>query len=155
MKVKSFILIIISIPFISFSSFKIIQTDYTKMLIGSWTYIESRDEQGKKIQPDDAMRTLMNEPNLVYESNFTYRKIFTPESSDTGKWKFNAKTMTIEHDLFIDSTDFVGKDLIKQGLAIKQKDGKYYEENNDKVMKLMDNELIIDRYGMQIVYKKD
>lgn len=154
MKTKSYILIVTSILFLSFTSIKSIQTDYVKMLIGSWSYIETRDEQGKKIESDNALRTLMNEPNLVYESNFTYRKIFTPESSDTGKWKFNTKTMTIEHDLFIDSTDFVGKDLIKQGLAIKQKDGKYYEENNDKVIKLMDNELIIDRYGMQIVYKK-
>lgn len=154
MRIKSYILIATSIFFLSFSSSKVIQNNYEKMLIGSWIHIETRDEQGKKIDSNDPVRVLMNEPNLVYESNFTYRKIFTPENSDSGKWKFNTKTMTIEHDLFIDSTDFVGKDLIKQGLAIKQKDGKYYEENNDKVVKLMDNELIIDRYGMQIVYKK-
>ncbi len=154
MKTKSFKLIIISLLFLSFSTSKVVQNNYEKILFGSWAYIETRDEQGKKIDSNDPLRVLMNEPNLIYKSNFTYKKIFTPESSDIGKWKFNTKTMTIEHDLFIDSTDFVGKDLIKQGLAIKQKDGKYYEENNDKVLKLMDNELIIDRYGMQIVYKK-
>jgi hypothetical protein len=112
-----------------FSS-KVGGSSYSTKLVGSWSYIETRDSQGKKIEYDDSVKTLINEPRLVYKTNFIYRKIFTPENSDTGKWKFNIKTMTIEHHLFIDSTDFVGKDLIRQGLAIKQKDGKYYEEDN-------------------------
>jgi hypothetical protein len=28
-------------------------------------------------------------------------------NTDIGNWKFNSETMTIEHDLYIDSTDFV------------------------------------------------
>ncbi|GAA4776643.1 MULTISPECIES: hypothetical protein [Flavobacterium] len=131
------------------------KVDYSSKLIGSWSYVESRDEQGKKIEPDNGIRILMNEPNLFYSNDFNYKKIFTPENSDTGKWKFNSKTMTIEHDLFIDSTDFIGKDLIKQGLAKKQKDGKYYQKDDSKVLKLTDKEMIIQGTGIQVVYKKE
>jgi len=48
------------------------------------------------------------------------------KNTDVGNWKFNPETMTIEHDLYIDSTDFVGKDLIRQKLAVKSSDGNYY-----------------------------
>lgn len=149
---KFYILLFISVWFSGCFAQK--NNDSSKLL-GSWTYVETRDENGKKIEADDNQRILMNEPNLVYESNFTYRMVFTSEHVDTGKWKFNQKNMIIEHYLFIDSTDFIGKDLIKQGLAKKQKDGKYYEKEDSKIIKLSDNEMILQDIGIQVVYKKD
>lgn len=151
---KSICLLLVFILFSSCFSSKVDETNYSKKLVGTWTYIESRDETGNKIVSNDK-RVLMNEPNLVYNADFTYKKIFTPKNSDSGKWEFNPKTMIIKYDLFIDSTDFIGKDLIKKGLAKKQKDGKYYEILSDKIAKLTEDEMSVESYGLFLIYRKD
>lgn len=151
---KSFCLLLVSILFYGCFSSKTNEINYSKKLVGTWTYIESRDEAGNKIKPNDK-RVLMNEPNLIYNADFTYQKIFTPRNSDFGKWKYNPKTMVLRYDLFIDSTDFIGKNLIKKGLAKKQKDGKYYETLSAKIAKLTEDEMSVESYGSFLIYRKE
>lgn len=64
------------------------------------------------------------------------------------------KRWQIEHDLYIDSTDFVGKDLIRQKLAVKSSDGNYYERIEDKTLKIEKEEMLIDNRGLIDVYRK-
>jgi hypothetical protein len=126
-------------------------------IIGSWKFIETLDMNGKKLENyEGSFGTVQaTGPKLIYKSNSTYEKIFTPKNTDIGNWKFNTKTNTIEHDLYIDSTDFVGKDLIRQKLAVKFQDGKYYERIEDRVIKIEKGEMFIDNRGLINVYKKD
>jgi hypothetical protein len=126
-------------------------------IIGSWNFIETRDINGKKLDNyEGSFGTVQaTGPKLIYKANFTYEKVFTPKNTDIGNWKFNSNTNTIEHDLYIDSTDFVGKDLIRQKLAIKSVDGKYYERIEDRIIKMEKDEMLIDNRGLVDVYKKE
>jgi hypothetical protein len=93
-------------------------------------------------------------PQIRLNENGTYEKIFTPTNTDSGYWKLNQKLMIIEYSLYIDSTDWIGKDLIKKGLAEKQKDGNYYERITDQILKLSGDEMILNKRGNQLVYVK-
>ena len=131
--------------------------DYSIKLIGIWNFVEMRNSKGEKIDFYNAGFAVVKAtgPQIFYYKDKTYKKIFVPDKADTGFWHFNEETMTIEYDLFIDSTDWIGKDLIKNGLAVKQSDGNYYERVTDKVLKFNDRELILNRRGYQSVFKKE
>jgi hypothetical protein len=133
------------------------KTDLTNVIIGSWNFVETRDPNGNKIESyDGSFGTVQaTGPKLIYKPDFTYNKVFTPKNTDVGNWKFNSQTMTIEHDLYIDSTDFVGKDLIRQKLAVKSANGNYYERIEDKILKIEKEEMLIDNRGLIDVYKKE
>ena len=135
-------------------NFGIIQSEN---IIGNWNFIETRNINGKKLDNyEGSFGTVQaTGPKLIYKANFTYEKIFTPKNTDIGNWKFNNKTNTIEHDLYIDSTDFVGKDLIRQKLAVKAENGKYYERIEDRIIKMEKDEMLIDNRGLIDVYKKE
>ena len=126
-------------------------------IIGSWNFIETRDLNGKKLESyQGSFGTVeASGPKLIYKPNFTYEMIFTPKNTDIGNWKLNNKTNTIEHDLYIDSTDFVGKDLIRQKLAVKSENGKYYERIDDRIIKFEKDEMLIDNRGLIDVYRKE
>lgn len=128
----------------------------TNKIIGIWEFVKTTDSQGNNI--DSYKRSFgtvqATGPKLIYNKDKTYTKVFTPENSDNGYWKFNPKISTIEHDLYIDSTDWIGKDLIKRKLAIKKSDGKYYEPIQDKIFKLEEKEMWIDNRGLINIYKK-
>ena len=131
--------------------------DWTNVIIGTWNFVETRDPNGNKLESyEGSFGTVQaTGPKLIYNSDFTYNMVFTPKNTDIGNWKFNSETMTIEHDLYIDSSDFVGKDLIRQKLAIKSSDGKYYERIDDKILKIENEEMLIDNRGLINVYKKE
>lgn len=126
-------------------------------IIGSWNFVETRDINGKKLDSyEGSFGTVQaTGPKLIYKADFTYEKVFTPKNTDTGNWKLNSKTNTIEHNLYIDSTDFIGKDLIKKKLAVKSENGKYYERIEDKIINLEKDEMLIDNRGLIDVYKKE
>ena len=126
-------------------------------IIGSWNFIETRDINGKKLENyEGSFGTVeASGPKLIYKPNFTYEMVFTPENKDIGNWKLNNKTNTIEHDLYIDSTDFVGKDLIRQKLAVKSENGKYYERIEYRILKFEKIEMFIDNRGLIDVYSKE
>ena len=127
-----------------------------KQLIGTWEYIEMRNSKGEKIESYDLSfgEIKASGPEIKLMNDGTYMKKFTPTNTDYGFWKYNPKQMTIEYDLFIDSTDWIGKDLIKKGLAIKQKDGNYYEKIEDKILEFKNDTMILNNRGYKIVYKK-
>lgn len=152
MKKSAFILFIIII--ISCSGAK--NSTYRNLIIGSWEFVQTQDLNGNKLESYEGSFGTVNAtgPKLIYKKDSTYNKVFTPKNTDKGKWRFNEKTMTIEHDLFIDSTSWVGQDLIKRGLAEKKKDGNYYELIEDKVLKIEDGKIYIDNRGLIDVFKK-
>ncbi len=131
-------------------------SNYRDQLIGSWEFVQTQDLNGNKLERYEGSFGTVNAigPKLIYNKDSTYNKVFTPKNTDKGKWRFNEKTMTIEHDLFIDSTTWVGQDLIKRGLAEKKKDGNYYELIEDKVLKIEDGKIYIDNRGLIDVFKK-
>lgn len=133
------------------------KTDLTNVIIGTWNFVETREPNGNKLESyERSFGTVQaTGPKLIYKSDFTYNKVFTPKNTDVGNWKFNFQTMTIEHDLYIDSTDFIGKDLIKKKLAVKSTDGNYYERIEDKILKIEKEEMLIDNRGLIDVYKKE
>jgi len=136
---------------------KIISNLKSEDIIGSWKFVETRDINGKKLYSYEGSYGTVKAtgPKLIYKEDFTYEKNFTPKNTDTGNWKFNNKTNTIEHDLYVDSTNFIGKDLIKRKLAIKAENGKYYERIEDKIINLEKDEMQIDNRGLIDVYKKE
>ena len=134
--------------------------DYCKQLIGTWEYIETRNEEDEIITFYDekfgelTMKIMTVGPTIILFPDKSYKKIFTPENTDTGYWSFNNSTMTIEYDLCIDSTTLTGELLIENGQAIKQKDGKYYERIEDKVVLFEREKLVIDELGRKVVFQK-
>lgn len=132
------------------------QKKYSEKLIGIWNYIETRDKNDNKIfeYEESFGKITANGPKIIFYSDYTFKKIFTPKNIDIGKWKLNKKTMTVAYDLYIDSTDFIGKDLIKKGLALKQNDGKYYEKIEDKIIQFKNDEIIFEERGLFLIYKK-
>jgi hypothetical protein len=60
--------------------------------------------------------------------------------------------MTIEHIYIL--KDFVGKDLIRQKTSLKSSDGKYYERIDDKIIKIENEEMLIDNRGLIDVYQR-
>jgi hypothetical protein len=131
--------------------------DQTDKIVGEWEFIKTTDINGNKLENyQGSFGTVQaTGPKLIYNKDKTYIKIFTPKNSDKGFWKFNSETSTIEHDLFIDNTDFIGQDLIKKKLAVKKSDGKYYELIEDKILKIENDEMLIDNRGLIDVYKKE
>ncbi|ANH83224.1 hypothetical protein A8C56_21595 [Niabella ginsenosidivorans] len=115
-----------------------------------------RDDKGKKIKSYSNGYMMVNAggPTIIFNSDGTYKKIFTPQNADTGFWRFDSLKMYIHYDLYIDSTDWVGKDLIKTGEAVKYPNGNYYEKIQDKILRYDDPELILDERGSQMVFKK-
>ena len=131
-------------------------SDLTKKIIGSWEFIMTTDNNGNKLENyQGSFGTVQaTGPKLIYNKDKTYIKVFTPVNSDKGLWRFNPETSTIEHDLYIDSTDQVGQDLIMKKLAEKKSDWKYYDLIEDKVLKLENDKMLIDNRGLIDVYKK-
>ena len=130
--------------------------DLTNKIIGVWEFVRTTDTNGNKLDSYQGSFGTVEAtgPKLIYNKNKTYTMVFTPKNSDKGYWRFNPKNSTIEHDLYIDSTDWVGKDLIRQKLAIKKSDGKYYELIEDKIFKLQNDEMWIDNRGLIDIFKK-
>ncbi|NUY79649.1 hypothetical protein HUK80_01980 [Flavobacterium sp. MAH-1] len=133
---------------------KVLQTEND--IVGTWNYVETRNSSGQKIK---SYTTGFGEveasgPKIIYNSNASYKMIFSPKNIDSGNWRFDKSEMKIIHQLYIDSTDWIGKDLIKNGEAKKYKDGKYYEMIETKVSKLTKNEMVIVSRDVLEVYKK-
>ncbi len=136
---------------------KIKQDDYSKKIIGKWKYIETKTKFGEKVESIESNYGTLIEsgPKIIYNSDHTYKMIFTSENIDKGKWKFNQKTMTIEHQLLIDSSNTIGKSLIKDGEAIKQSDGNYYEKNDCVISKIDDKEMVVNEYDLRKIYRRE
>lgn len=153
--------LVLLVLFSSCSTSKVENKNLSKIksehIIGSWNFIETRDLNEKKLDNyEGSFGTIQSSgPKLIYKANFTYEKVFTPKNSDIGNWKLNDKTNTIEHDLYIDSTDFIGKDLIKKKLAVKFANGNYYERIENKILKIEKDLMFIDNRGLVDVYKKE
>jgi hypothetical protein len=131
-------------------------SDYTNKLIGVWEFVETTDTNGNKLNSyQGSFGTVQaTGPKLIYNKDKSYVKVFTPKNSDTGFWKFNSETSTIEHDLYVDSTSSVFPYLLKDKLIEKKSDGKYYELIEDKVLKIEQNKIFIDERGLINVYKR-
>jgi hypothetical protein len=131
--------------------------DSNKDLIGTWEFFEMRDDQNKKV---DTIRNGMGYeiaagPLLNYKNDGTYTKRFTPTNTDEGIWTFDPKSNAIIHYLLIDSTEMIGKDLIKRRLATKYNDGNYYEIINDKIIIKSKNEIeVYRRENLRMKYRK-
>lgn len=130
-------------------------SDSTHKIVGVWKFVTT-DPHGNKLNSYQASFGTIEAtgPKLFYNKDGTFTQIFKPENSYSGYWRFNPKTSTIEHDLYIDSTDWIGQDLIKRKLAIKKSDGKYYELIEHRVLKLSNDEMWINNRGLINVYKK-
>ena len=158
---KKLILLFITLNFLSCgiknkSSKTDNSSDLTKKITGVWEFIETTDTNGKKLDSyQGSFGTVQaTGPKLIYNKDKTYIKVFTPVNSDTGFWRFNSANSTIEHDLYIDSESWVGKDLIEKKLAEKKPDGKYYELIEDRIIKIDENTMYIDNRGLVDIYKK-
>lgn len=148
------IFIILSAGYIN-KTIKNIASDPDKRLIGTWEYVEMRNMNGEKITSykQSFGTVLASGPEITFLADGTFKKKFLANNIQTGLWQLDDKAMIINYDLYIDSTDFVGKDLIKKGLAVKQHDGNYYERISTQILHLMDSELILYERGNQVVYK--
>lgn len=131
-------------------------SDFTNKLIGVWEFVETTDTNGNKLNSYQGSYGTVQAtgPKLIYNKDKTYIKVFTPKNSDTGFWKFNTETSTIEHDLYVDSTSSVFPYLLKDKLIEKKSDGKYYELIEDKVLKIEPKQIFIDERGLINVYKR-
>lgn len=126
-------------------------------LVGVWSYVETRNHLGDKIESIEHKHVSEIEasgPEIYLKADGSFTQIFQKKYRHKGNWNFNNETMTIEYDLYIDSTDWIGKDLIKSGLAIKQSDGLYYERIEDRILEFGEGLMVIDLRGNQQVYKK-
>jgi hypothetical protein len=132
-------------------------TETNKDLIGTWEFVEMRDNQNEKV---DTIRhpigyEIASGPLLIYNKDGTYTKKFTPRNSDEGIWTFDSRSNEIIHYLLIDSTTMIGKDLIKRQLAIKYADGNYYEKIKDKIIIKSKNEIeVFRRENLKMKYRK-
>ena len=132
-------------------------TEMIEQLCGTWNFVEMRDYKGRKIDSyqESFGRVKATGPQIILSEDMSYQKVFFANRSDTGFWRFDIKTMTIHYQLFIDSTTWVGKDLIEKGLAQKLSDGNYYEEIKEQVKELKDSTMILQKRGGQYVYQKE
>lgn len=132
--------------------------DTNKDLVGTWEFVEMRDNQNKKV---DTIRhggfgyEIATGPLLTYKKDGSYSKQFTPENIDNGFWTFDSKTNKIIHYLLIDATTMIGNDLVKRGLAKKYADGNYYEIIEDKIIINTKNDIQVYRSEkLTMTYKK-
>lgn len=128
-----------------------------RSLVGTWEFVKILNKESIKIDTiwHGMGFELANGPLLTYKDDGTYIKKFTPKNSDSGYWSFDTNSGDIVHQLYIDSTEWIGQDLIKRGLAIKFSDGNYYEEIRDKVVIESESELVVfGRNEIQRIYKK-
>jgi len=129
-----------------------------KELVGTWKFVELRDKDNKKV---DTIRhpfgyEIPDGPLVIYNSDYTYSKQFTPENIDKGKWYFDNDKKAIVHLLYYTKPyDFASRDLISRGHAKKDKNGEYYEIIIDHVVYLSDQKLILlERQDRQRTFKK-
>jgi hypothetical protein len=129
---------------------------YEEMLVGVWRFKEMRNQENEKITHymRGSMKVLVTGPTITLNPDMSYKKSFIPGKYDSGFWKFDSTSMQIYYKLFIDSTTFVGKDLIKKGLAVKHPDGKYYEDVVDRVYSISPDELILINGLNREIYRK-
>lgn len=125
-------------------------------LVGTWTFLEMRNNKNKKIESYSNGHMIVDAtgPTIVFNQDGTFRKIFTPQNEERGYWRYDTTRKLINYDLYIDSTDWVGKDLIKRGEASKYPDGKYYEKIRDIIVRHTATELILNERGSQMVFKR-
>jgi hypothetical protein len=125
-------------------------------IIGTWNYVETRDSSGKKIKTYNRGfgEITASGPQITYNSDFSYKMVFTPKNTDKGHWRFEKSNLKVVHQLYIDSTDIFGKYLIKMGEAKKHTDGKYYEIIETKLSKLTNDEMIVVSRDVFEVYRK-
>lgn len=133
------------------------------VLVGNWEFKVLQNKNEDKLDTIRNTRLthqfggfeLVNRADIKFNGDGTYEKQFTPTNIDTGKWEFDDKSNEIIFYLFIDPETFVGKDLIKKGLAVKHSDGKYYERLTEKLISVTENELrIIEKSNRIKVYKR-
>jgi hypothetical protein len=143
-----------------FSGFVLAQTNntpsYEELLVGVWRFQEMRNQNNEKIThyERNGMKVMATGPTITLNPDLSYKKAFFPGKYDTGYWKFDSKNMQIQYQLYIDSTDFAGKSLIENGLAIKHPDGKYYENIVNYVYSITPGELILIKGQNLEIYKK-
>ena len=126
-------------------------------LVGAWEFVGRLDKDGNKIDTIwyGKVWEVASGPLITFYQNGTYSKKFTPKNTDTGKWVYNSKKELLILFLYIDSTDWIGKDLIKRNMAVKHKDNEYYEELEYKILRLTPDTLqYLDYSGRNMIYKK-
>ena len=151
---------IISLLLSLFSGIVMAQTNntpsYEEMLVGVWRFKEMRNQENERITEYGRgnMKVLATGPTITLNPDMSYKKSFIPGKYDTGYWNFDSKNMQIQYRLYVDSTDFVGKSLIKKGLATKHPDGKYYENIVSQVYSIRSDELILINGLNREIYRK-
>lgn len=131
--------------------------DIGTRLPGTWNFKEMKNSKGKTVEFYDLGygKTKATGPQIILNLDGSYQKKFTLEKIDSGYWKFNTQLMDIEYDLLIDSTDWIGKSVIKNKLATLKDDGNYYERITDHIIDFSESNMILNHRGYQLVYFKD
>lgn len=150
------------------SNFAFGQSDKKKVLktelIGTWEFVGLNDVQGNKVDTifhnvpglDKQGREIPKGLLLIYNSDGTYSKQFTPQNTDTGKWYYDTEKKAIIQMLYYEKPyKMAAQFLIDKGHATKDENGDYYEVITDEVVKLTNEKLIIlEREGRQRTFKK-
>tara|TARA_B100000609_G_C17178585_1_gene415793 strand:- start:19 stop:525 length:507 start_codon:yes stop_codon:yes gene_type:complete len=135
----------------------LILNEQTRNLIGIWEFVKILDQGNNKVDTiwHGMGFEIANGPELTYKEDGTYVKKFTPVNSDSGRWNFDKNSSSIIHQLYIDSTNWIGQDLIEKGLAVKFDNGLYYEQITDKVNIISDSEMAVyGRNNIRRIYYK-
>jgi len=138
--------------------------EFISELIGTWEFVELRDAQCNKVDTifhnvpglDKQAWEIPKGPLLIYNSDGTYSKQFTPQNTDTGKWYYNKKRKAIIQMLYYQKPyKMAAQYLIDKGHAKMDENGDYYEVITDEVVELTDEKLIIlEGEGRQRTFKK-
>ncbi|MBP1645436.1 MAG: hypothetical protein H6Q16_1011 [Bacteroidetes bacterium] len=125
--------------------------------IGTWLFVKRIDENGNKLDTiwHSQGYEIADGPVTTFYKDGTYSMQFTPKNTDKGKWYYNPDSKSMTLFLLIDPNTWVGKEVIKFGLAKKYDNGNYYEELQYKIKKITNDTLqYIDYSNRDMTYKK-
>jgi hypothetical protein len=125
--------------------------------VGTWEFVKRLDKYDNKIDTiwHGQAYEIAAGPLTTFNSDGTYSKLFTPKHTNTGRWFYDSKKKILTQFLYVDSTDWIGKDLINRKIALKHEDNNYYEELSYLIIRLTPDTLqYLDYSGRNMMYKK-
>lgn len=136
-------------------------------IIGKWNYIKTVDKNNEVVKyvyrtyPNgEKMKIVASGPNITLNSDGTYKKKFTEENTDSGKWKIISEN-EIEYIMVIPKNSRQGKMIIQTQKLLPNKkwkkdgNGNFLDASSDKIIQLTENEMMIEyEKDYLLIYKK-
>jgi len=140
--------------------------DVKQNLIGEWSYVETVDSNGNKVESlnkyyidGKESKILCSGPNISIYPDNTYIKVFTEINSDKGNWKLISKD-EIEYVMVIPKESRQGRLIIQTQKMLNKKwrqddKGNFLDEHSEKILLLTEDRMEVEYENYsRLIYKK-